>query len=302
MRRAAVGVVAIVGLCAGGLTACTSDDRSEPATRPAVVASTDVWGSVAQAVAGSDATVTSVVTGAADPHSFAPAASAVAAVTDATLVVYNGGGYDAWVDEALAGHRNVATIDAYSMLDPAAVGEVPPANEHVFYELNTAKAVAGRIADRLADADPPNADGYRSRAMEFSRRADAILQQEHAMKAAFPGAAVVATEPVAHYLLLAAGLTDKTPEGFSNAIEQDTDAAPADIAEMLDLISRHEVAAVIFNDQTVTGATRQIRDAAQTAGVPVVMVTETLPEAGQDYLTWQAETAARLDSALKQGR
>ena len=122
------------------------------------------------------------------------------------------------------------------------------------------------------------------------------------MKAAFPGAAVVATEPVAHYLLLAAGLTDRTPEGFSNAVEQDTDPAPADIAEMLDLISRHEVAALVFNDQTVTGATRQIRDAARAAGVPVVEVTETLPEGSEDYLDWQAVTAARLNSALQERR
>ena len=122
------------------------------------------------------------------------------------------------------------------------------------------------------------------------------------MRSAYPGAAVVATEPVAHYLLLAAGLTDKTPEGFSNAIEQDTDPAPADIAAMLDLISRREVAALIFNDQTVTSATRQIRDAAEAAGVPIVDVTETLPQGTEDYLTWQAATAERLNTALQAPR
>ena len=122
------------------------------------------------------------------------------------------------------------------------------------------------------------------------------------MRKTFPGAAVVATEPVAHYLLLAAGLTDKTPEGFSNAIEQDTDPAPADIATMLDLISHHEVAALMFNDQTMTGATRQIRDAARAAGVPVVDVTETLPGAGADYLAWQAATVGRLIAALQAPR
>lgn len=66
---------------------------------------------------------------------------------------------------------------------------------------------------------------------------------------------------------------------------------------MLDLITKHQVSALVFNDQTVTGATRQIRDAATTAGAPVVTVTETLPD-GKDYLSWQADTVDRLTAAL----
>lgn len=303
MRRAiAVAAVLTVPLALTvSVAGCARTAHLSAGIVPSVVASTDVWGSVAQSVAGDDARVTSVVSGSLDPHSFSPAPTTVAAIEDAALVVFNGGGYDAWVDEVLAGHRGVAAVDAYSLLDPGAVGESTPANEHVFYELNTAKAVAGRIADRLAEADPPHAGQYRSRAADFGHSADGILAREHAMRTQFPGTAVVATEPVAHYLLSAAGLTDKTPEGFSNAVEQDTDPAPADIAAMLDLINGHQVGALMFNEQTVTGATRQIRDAARSAGVPIVEVTETLPE-NSDYLSWQADTADRLAAALQESR
>lgn len=300
MRRATQ--IAVVAMLLAGPTACAREAGGPtPTPAPTIVASTDVWGSIAEAVAGGDARVTSVISGTLDPHSFGPAPTAVAAIEDAALVVYNGGGYDAWVDEILANRPAVAAVDAYSLLDRAAVGEGQPANEHVFYELNTAKAVANRIAERLAAADPAHASQYRSRAAEFSRGANSTLEREHAMRTAFPGAAVVATEPVAHYLLLAAGLTDKTPVGLTNAVEQDTDPAPADIAEMLDLLSTHQVAALILNDQTMTGATRQIRDAAERAGVPTVEVTETLPT-GEDYLSWQADTVDRLTAALQKER
>ena len=67
------------------------------------------------------------------------------------------------------------------------------------------------------------------------------------------------------------------------------------------LALRREVAAVVFNDQTVTSATRRVRDAAQDAGVPVVGVTETLP-AGNDYLTWQNDAVTRLAQALRESR
>lgn len=300
MRGGAVVAMSALVLAAG-LSACggTKAPETAPGT-PTVVASTDVWGSVARAVAGDHATVTSIVTNAtADPHSFEASPSDAAAISDATLVVYNGGGYDRWVDDVLAGHPGVASVNAYSLLNKA--NEPNPANEHVFYDLDTAKAVATTIADKLAQDDPAHATDYRSNAAAFNRGADAVEQTEKAIRTTHPGAAVVATEPVAHYLLETAGLTDKTPPGFASAVEQDTDPAPVDIAAMLDLITNRQVAAVLFNEQTVTAVTKQVQTAAQNAGVPVVGITETLPE-GSDYLSWQRATADRLAAALQQNR
>ena len=64
---------------------------------------------------------------------------------------------------------------------------------------------------------------------------------------------------------------------------------------MLDLINTHQVSALLFNPQTETAATKQIQDAARQASLPVVTVTETLPE-GIDYLTWQRQTVDELAS------
>ena len=300
MRRArqaaAIGLALMVGVAGCG------SHREKPAGLPVVVASTDVWGSVAQAVAGDDATVSSIVTnGSADPHSYEASPSDAAAIADASIVVYNGGGYDAWVDAVLENHRDVPAVNAYSLLNAAAVGEPQPANEHVFYDLGTAAAVASDLATKLAAADSAKAYQYASRAQDFARRAGDIRAAEERLRSERPGAAVIATEPVAHYLIKAAGLVDKTPPGFTSAIEQDTDPAPADVAAVLDLIKNREVAAVVFNEQTVTGATSRVRDAARDAGVPVVAVTETLP-AGKDYLTWQHDTVDRLAGALRENR
>jgi zinc/manganese transport system substrate-binding protein len=294
--RTAVVVAMSVGLVAGvagcGQQQATDDQKNGTTT---VVASTDVWGSVARAVAGDQATVKSIVNSAVDdPHSFEASPADAAAVADASLVVYNGGGYDHWVDDMLSGHPGVITVNAYSLL-PGTVAQ--PANEHVFYDPATAKAVATQIADRLAKADASHADAYRANAVAFGNRADEILQIERAIGQTHPGTSVVATEPVAHYLLVNAGITDKTPEGFSSAVEEDADPAPADLAAMLDLISTHQVSALLFNPQTQTAVTKQIQDAAQRASVPVVTVTETLPN-GADYLTWQRQTAEQLTSQL----
>ena len=193
----------------------------------------------------------------------------------------------------LADHSGVPTVNAYSLLP-----DTPqPANEHVFYDPATAKAVATQIADRLAEQDADHADVYRANAAEFGKQADEIAASEHAIGQAHPGASVVATEPVAHYLLVNAGITDKTPEGFTSAVEADADPSPADLAAMLDLINDRQVSALLFNPQTETAVTKQLQDAAARASVPVVTVTETLPE-GTDYLTWQRQTAQQLASQL----
>ena len=93
MRRikAAVGVAAL----AVGVAGC-GQDHAQPEQhdhgQATVVASTDVWGSVASAVAGEHAAVKSIVISAvADPHSFEASPADAAAIADASLVVYNGG-------------------------------------------------------------------------------------------------------------------------------------------------------------------------------------------------------------------
>jgi len=248
-------------------------------------------------VAGDHITVKSILTGAdTDPHSYQASPSDAAAITDAALVVYNGGGYDPWVDEVLAGHRAVKSIAAYSFGERGT-----QANEHVFYDLNVAKSVASTIADRLAAIDPGNAADYRANAAEFCRGADAISISEHAIASAYPAARVVATEPVVYYLLSASGLVDRTPEAFSAANENETDPSPADMASVLDLIKHRQVSALLVNPQTATAAINGLEDAARRAGVPVTDVTETLPD-GTDYLTWQRTTVSRLLAALASNR
>ncbi len=292
-------VLAAVALAAAGCGQGAQSGHDHGAVT--IVASTDVWGSVASAVAGQHASVKSIETGVtADPHSYEASPADVAAIADASLVVYNGGGYDHWVDDVLAGDPEVDAVDAYSLR-----GTDQRANEHVFYDVHIAKAVAEDIAKRLAEIEPAHADDYRSNATEFGRQADAIAGSERSIGKAHPSGSVVATEPVAYYLLRNAGITDRTPPGFASAVEEGDDPSPADVAAMLDLINTHQVSVLLFNPQTETAVTKQIEDAARRASLPVVTVTETLPQ-GVDYLTWQRDTvddlARQFDKAPQANR
>lgn len=291
-------VLVLLGGGASIVTGCGVAAHPHAAT---VVASTDVWGSVTRAVTGRHVAVKSILTGAdTDPHSYQVSPADAAAITDAALVVYNGGGYDPWVDQLLAAHPSVQSVDAFSLVANPTTGGQPP-NEHVFYDMGVAKSVASLIADRMTAIDPANAADYRANAAEFCRGADIIAISEHAIATAYPNAGVIATEPVGYYLLAAAGLANRTPTTFSAANENQTDPSPADMAFVLDLVNRRQVAALLVNPQTSTAAINGLQDAARRAGVPVTEVTETLPD-GTDYLSWQRNTVNQLLTALRSRR
>ncbi len=300
MARAAADVTRwlAAALALAGATVLPGCSETAQSHAISVVASTDVWGSVARAVAGRHVAVKSILSGAdIDPHSYQVSPADAAAIADAPLVVFNGGGYDRWVDDVLAGHPDAKRVNAFSFLE----NDGQPRNEHVFYDLGVAKSVATTIAERLAAIDAGNAADYRANAAAFGRDADSIAAAERAIATTYPHASVVATEPVAFYLMKASGLTNRTPPAFEAAIENETDPAPADMALVLDLVNRRQVSAVLVNPQTSTTAINGLRDAARRAGVPVTEVTETLTD-GTDYLTWQRNTVNQLQAALQAGR
>ncbi|MEV0034165.1 zinc ABC transporter substrate-binding protein [Nocardia sp. NPDC050793] len=280
----AVGVATAITL-----TACGSSDDSG---KPQVVASTDVWGDIAATVAGPDATVTSIITDpAADPHSHETSAVESAKISDADLVVYNGGGYDEFIEKAVSG-KDKRTVDAFE--SRADKGEE---NEHVWYDVATVGTVADQIAGALGEIDSAHAADYIARAAAFKSQLAGITAATGTLAAQHPKTPVLQTEPLAYYLLRAAGAEDRTPHEFQEAIEQETDPAPAAVAETRDLLTGKQVRALVYNVQTQDKITRDLRELAEANGVAVVEVTETLPE-GMDYIQWQTKNTEALAEAL----
>lgn len=302
-RLALLVAAAVIG--GGTLTACGGDGSTAgPAgDGPTVVASTTVYADIAEQVAGEHATVESVISDpAADPHSYEASPSDAAAVASADLVVYNGAGYDAFVDQALANADGVPVVRATDEFTRLTGGEFDghdheeSGDEHVWFSLPTVAAVAERVAGELATIDAEHAADYRDNARRFTdalapleARLDTIHDRGH-----FPYAQ---TERVGAHLFDSAHLVDLTPRGFLASVEDDTDPSAADLAATLDLVSERRVAFLAFNTQTETPVTARVRDAAESADLVVVDLTETLPE-GTGYLPWMTGIVGSLASAL----
>ena len=293
----AAGSLALVAACGSGASPAPSASPTPtpaptggspaPAATPSrtltVVASTNVWGSIVGAVAGPGVEVRSIITDpAADPHSYESTPADAAAISAADLVVANGGGYDEFVDRVTASDAGVKakTIEAFDLRSDPSTD-----NEHVWFDAAAVKGVVGQVVDRLAAAEPAQADALRGRGAAFDQQVDGIEGRLAAIGQARPGVQTYSTEPIAFYLLRSAGMTDVTPESFLEAVENETDPSAASLVEVGDGLTARRVGLLVFNPQTETPVIEQLRTRATDAGVPVVDVTETLP-AGQDYLQW----------------
>jgi zinc/manganese transport system substrate-binding protein len=281
----AIAAVAVVAAgCGGGSDAAVDGKIS-------VVASTNVWGSVAAAVGGQDVSVQSLINDpSADPHSYQDKPEDATLLTNARLVVYNGGGYDDFFTKLVkAAGADAKQINAYDVS-----GHPEGENEHVWYELTTVRKVADKVATELGAIDPSNKDTYAGNAKDFDAKLDALATKA----AAIPDGKVVSTEPVAHYLLDTAGMTDVTPSEFSEAIEEETDPPVLAVADTTDLITKKQVVALVNNDQTETNVTNQLISAAKANGIPIVDVSETLPPGVTNYVEWMTKEVDSLAGAV----
>ncbi|TNM69516.1 ABC transporter substrate-binding protein [Streptomyces sp. NP160] len=315
--------------CGGGTAPTDAPSSSEGAPagaagdRVSVVASTDVWGSVVEAVGGDAVEVTSIINDPSqDPHSFEATTRDQLLVQDAQLVVMNGGGYDPFMTQLLSASGTQApVVDAVEVSglegsqeasadDHAEEGHSEEGhsdegghdhgefNEHVWYDLATAGKVAEAVAQELSTVDPSAASTFTANAKAFTDGLAAVQQVEASVKASSAGTGVAITEPVPDHMLEAMGLVVKTPEAFSEAVEEGTDVSPAVLADTRALFSDGAVKALVYNEQTTGAETEAVLSAAEAAGTAVVPVTETLPD-GQDYTQWMTANAEAIRAAVQ---
>ncbi len=82
-------------------------------------------------------------------------------------------------------------------------------NEHLWYDFETMKKVAQKIAEELAGLDSAHAEAFRTNASTFSKELDALDAAAKAI--AGEGKKYLSTEPVPDYLISSTGAENATP-------------------------------------------------------------------------------------------
>ena len=260
----------------------------------AILAAENFYGDIAQQIGGSDVKVTSILTNPdQDPHLFEASPSVARALSTARIVIYNGLDYDPWMVKLLSA---VASSDRAAIDVGKLVGKRPGDNPHIWYDPNTALALAARLADELNAADPAHQADYRQRLAEFRGSLQPIREKIAALRANLAGTAVAATEPVFNYLLDAIGM-QVHDRRFQLAVMNNTEPSVSDVATFEKDLESHRVRLLVYNSQASDPTVERMVRLARTSHIPVVAVTETEPP-GKNYQEWLSSELDAVDQSL----
>lgn len=193
MRRRLFALLLALTLAAS-LCGCADRQRAEDG-RLQVVCSVFPYYDFARQIGGDDVDVTLLVAAGKETHSFEPTPLDVITLSQADVVLYNGGESEAWVDDILsaAGENIAVTLPLMPQVSALAEewaegmegahdehdhethdSDDIEYDEHVWTSPVLAKALCRAICDALCQADPAHQEGYQARLTDYLAQLDQL--------------------------------------------------------------------------------------------------------------------------------
>ncbi|MGC9602173.1 MAG: zinc ABC transporter substrate-binding protein [Minisyncoccia bacterium] len=300
-RNWLVGIVVIIVLVTGGFLifrrAPAPNGGAASSGVVQVVAAENFWGSIVSQIGGAHVQVLSIVSDPnADPHEYESNASNARAVSNAAYVIENGVGYDSWMDKLLSAggsnpNRKVLNVGQL-------VGKQEGDNPHLWYNPVYVNQAAAQMEQDLITIDPSdkadfekNYQTLQSNLAEYQNRIVSIKQQ-------YAGTNVAATEDIFAYLAAAAGLNLISPPAFIEAVAEGNDPPAQSVVEFENQLKAKEPVVLVYNEQTVTPLTENVKALAAQENIPVIGVTETIQPPDATFEEWMNAELIDLQNAL----
>ena len=284
---ASVGMLASVAACGRGQLTSEKNGTIE------VVASVNQWGTVAKTLGGDNVNVTSIINSTnVDAHDYEPTTSDIAKLQKAQVIIVNGAGYDAWAVKAAQSAK--ATV-----VNAAEVGGVKDGdNPHIWFSADVRKAMAQAITDAYAKADSAKKSDFDKLNDQWMTEEGNVEGKIAEVKQKTDGLAYAATESVASYLAEDMGLADATPSGYAQATANESEPTPTDIKQFTDALKAGEIKLLVVNTQEESELTGKITNAAKSANVPMVNLTEQMPEQYDSLTAWMEGLVDAFSKAI----
>ena len=291
--RIAIAALASVGMLASVAACGSGRSSSEKSGTIEVVASVNQWGTVAKTLGGGNVNVTSIINSTnVDAHDYEPTTSDIAKLQKAQVIIVNGAGYDAWAVKAAQSAK--ATV-----VNAAEVGGVKDGdNPHVWFSADVRKAVAQAITEAYEQADAAKRSDFDKLHDQWKSEENNVESKIAEVKQKSDGLAYAATESVASYLAEDMGLADATPSGYAQATANESEPTPTDIKQFTDALKSGEIKLLIVNTQEESELTSKITDAAKSASVPMVNLTEQMPERYDSLTAWMESLVDAFSKAI----
>ncbi|MFF5082112.1 metal ABC transporter substrate-binding protein [Actinoplanes sp. NPDC000266] len=198
----ALGILAISAALIS-LAGCGSDDGGAAAAPSggsalSVVATTPEVADFVRNIGGDDVTVTQIIKPNVDPHEYEPTPADIKAIGEAKVVVKNGVGLEAWLDQTIAsaGFKGTVVDSSQGVTlregghEEEAGGEHAEEEHdpHIWHDPRNAKIMVTNIEKALASADPEDAGTYAKNLTDYSAKLDKLDADNEAAFAKLPAA------------------------------------------------------------------------------------------------------------------
>ena len=293
IARIAIAALASVGMLASVAACGSGQSTSEKNGTIEVAASVNQWGTVAKALGGDNVNVTSIINSTnVDAHDYEPTTSDIAKLQKAQVIIVNGADYDAWAVKA-AQTANAIIVNA------AEIGGVNDGeNPHVWFSADVRKAVAQAITEAYEQADAAKKNDFDKMNDRWTAEENNVESKIAEVKQKTDGLAYAATESVASYLAEDMGLADATPSGYARATANESEPTPTDIKQFTDALKAGEIKLLVVNTQEESELTGKITDAAKSVEVPMVELTEQMPEQYDSLTAWMEGLVDAFSQAI----
>jgi zinc/manganese transport system substrate-binding protein len=295
-------IAAFLSLVLIGITACqpkTGQTGTVSGGVIRVVAAENFWGSIAAQLGGTHVNVISIVTDPnADPHEFETNTGDALDFAHANYVILNGAGYDAWGQKLLAanpsnGRRVLNVADL--------LGKTEGDNPHFWYDPDYVQQVINQITGDYQSLDPVDTAYFSAQQTELENALTPYRQLIQSIKQTYGGTQIGGTESIAVYLADALDLDLSSPPDFMNAVSEGNDPPTQSVAVFEQQINRKQISVLIYNNQTATAVTTNLKQLATAQGIPVVGISETMEPPDTTFQNWQYAQLTALQNALSTG-
>lgn len=274
----------------------TTQAGTYQASKISVVAGENFWGSLISQLGGSRTQVLSIVTDPnADPHEYSSNSQNAQAIANAAFVVVNGAGYDDWALKLIAASNSPHQV-VLNVAD--LLGKKAGDNPHFWYSPYYVNDTVKAMYLDLISIDPGDT-GYFTQQYaslnaslgQYNARISEIRQQ-------FAGTKVAATEDIFVYVANATGLNLVSPPAFMEAVAEGNDPSAQSVVQFQQLIQNGNFSVLVYNAQTVTPLTQNIKAMAAAKGIPIVAITETIQPPDVSFQDWMNAELITLQNAL----
>ncbi|KFJ01009.1 metal ABC transporter solute-binding protein, Zn/Mn family [Bifidobacterium stellenboschense] len=296
---AAVAAAAVALACAAcgtaagdGGTTGAAQTTTEKTGVIKVVSSVNQWGSLAKEIGGDAVDVTSILSSTGvDAHDFEPKTSDLAKLSRAEIVVANGAGYDTWATKSRGPDSTLVSAAQI-------VGAMDGDNPHLWFSKDARAGMAKELADVFSKARPKKRKAFAANLKAWQSREKELDARMADFADTHKDLTYGATEAVVYYLMSDMSFDDVTPKGYAQAVANGGEVAPADLQTFQEVIEKKRADVLVNNTQEASDATNMLIGTAGRSDVPVVDVSEQMPEKYDTLVDWIGALAESIFTAV----